>query len=1606
MYVKLFELTNETWSIYVCTIGIVFFILKTMNYCLNRLFDLNKIKKEEITITGENNETDEDMVLRLVKKSEPKIRRLNINNINRNLSSGISSIITNESDDSKQQTASSITTVISNTSNHNNPNNSPTNRSLFKISEESLNQATESTLTATERVSSSSSYRLRTNRRLKSSSKRKHIRSDNQLVTPQNQSMVIQEPEYTQVQSDTKLFIKQHHRHSDSDDDDDNDEDDETDQIINESENELVKVRRTNSDFTKRHDLLINNEQRSKSYHYLFNNNEREQHQIQQQQQNEQLNNELKEAFEFLFNDENRINQVEDEEDIIQLPREEMRAKEPKIKVKHYLTLGNSKIPILFDHYTLISMFDRNESLFECFVHLVLAFLTSIMTSILIIQDYFGDDPLCFVLLIFVQSGCLYSLIKSCQPDASSSTHGFNRITCLSRPIYYVLFCFGLLSVDYALYKNVQFPISFYQFEIHSNNVLLVLKQAFKYSILALPLFHTIGMFAQIDVFIHALTEQIDIHVFGATASTNLINSLLSLIQSLVTIGFLASFLLIIRPNQDNFHRLPEFSLYCSLLITFSFILSRKSNDFELYVKFTRHIYKLLQNFYKNLTENISNEQEEPSQPKLSNDPLTDQLFNSFKIRFESDFIQAIFLFAVIFSLHSSTLFIVLNQSHNTLNLMFVSMAICLSWLNNYLLLTLRLEKPWFLFSKPLIVNKKWYVNENGKECESKIFWYEKFYTVVNFIIKNIINPLYILGVLSVDFEKLIVKFGPIVVTLFAVKLLRTSYCQPYRQYKVYLVALLLQLSSINESQLTNLFFISILIPKLDDFLKKIDFFYKYTAPWQLSWGSAFHAFAQPLSLPHSVLLLIQSLISSLINAPLMPVMGSAFFMLSYMRPTKFWNNNASNKKKIEQEDSTLKKQLLDDPIPSSLTGDSENFNAIFYEHLSIVLQKSLYGDLTLGRWGHVDNDNFFILSSDYLNCLVHIIEIGNGFVLFQLRGLEFKGTYCQQRELEAITEDPTLSTTTSPILIKLSNFFTLRWYAWHLVSKKYVVDAYRIVDNDMSLIINFFSLKRTLIDYYVKSAIYYLLTNAKIESILKNTQLINELKSSKIEMDADKCFDSNLDCDYDTNAKAITYAKFQTIYRKWIDYCASKKSLDVLVDHSLLVKFCFYLSLACKRALMTACNHGKSDFSVDNAHYQHQSSILSSITGSSIEVPGSFSSSNPTGTSNLLHEHETLSSFQHGFYTLFKGDVRISSTKDEWIYLEPDLIPNVITPSIRMALRLHQDHFQVDNQDDSSLFESITRYNQESIITYERDPLWRQGILNNIDSLLALRHQFTEFSDQYKVIMLNKNNLNFRLIKLNKECVKSFWAGQQHELVFLRNKNQERGSIQNAKQVLRNIINSSCDQPIGYPIYVSPLITSYSTTSNHSLINTEYTFYGIYSTFKKLFNRIKNNCLNNCTGSHHQSGLSEFDEQQQSQNDIIQLRSMVIPTSDTLSLTTYKPRPSTADSLKVLKDVSSINSSTQNSKNGSVKCITIEKVEITDISKIVDPKLIDSLKQEDLQMHDNDEWKPSNGMEGIIVRRYCSNDYKSIVQISILDKYTVFIDEKGLRVIQESTML
>lgn len=56
-----------------------------------------------------------------------------------------------------------------------------------------------------------------------------------------------------------------------------------------------------------------------------------------------------------------------------------------------------------------------------------------------------------------------------------------------------------------------------------------------------------------------------------------------------------------------------------------------------------------------------------------------------------------------------------------------------------------------------------------------------------------------------------------------------------------------------------------------------------------------------------------------------------------------------------------------------------------------------------------------------------------------------------------------------------------------------------------------------------------------------------------------------------------------------------------------------------------------------------------------------------------ISFHHSNLESFLYGLHALFKGDFRISSVRDEWIFADMELLRKVVVPGIRMSLKLHQ---------------------------------------------------------------------------------------------------------------------------------------------------------------------------------------------------------------------------------------------------------------------------------------------------------------------------------------------
>ncbi|TNM95872.1 hypothetical protein fugu_016955 [Takifugu bimaculatus] len=967
-----------------------------------------------------------------------------------------------------------------------------------------------------------------------------------------------------------------------------------------------------------------------------------------------------------------------------------------------------------FDRLTLLALFDRNREVLENVLAVVLAVLVAFLGSVLLIHGFFADIWVFQFCLVI--ASCQYSLLKRLI-SVLSAHQGHNRIIAYSRPVYFCLCCGLIWLLHYGSLRTTSSRFTLYGVALTSSLVLASARDLVIVFTLCFPIIFFVGLLPQVNTFVMYLFEQLDIHVFGGNASTSLLSALYSILRSIVTVALLYCFCYgALKENWEPHHIPVLFSVFCGLLVAVSYHLSRQSSDPSVLISLIQSkVFPQLRS--KNPEDPLSEVQ----------DPLPEKLRASVNERLQSDLIVCVVIAVLYFAIHVSTVFIALQ---------------------------LRKQLPWYCFSHPLLKTKEYYQFEVRDAAH--VMWFEKFHVWLLFVEKNILYPLVILNELSgsarelASPKRLDTEVGALMITVAGLKLLRSSYSSPTYQYITILFTVLfftLDHRHLSETLLLDLFLMSIIFSKMWELFYKLHFVYTYIAPWQITWGSAFHAFAQPFAVPHSAMLFVQAVVSSIFSTPLNPFLGSAIFITSYVRPVKFWERDY-NTKRVDHSNTRLASQL--DRNPGS---DDNNLNSIFYEHLTRSLQHSLCGDLLLGRWGNFSTGDCFILASDYLNALVHLIEIGNGLVTFQLRGLEFRGTYCQQREVEAITEGVEEDEGCCccepghlPHILSFNAAFGQRWLAWEV-----------------------FELRRILTTYYVKGIIYYVVASPKLEEWLANDTMKEGLRgcSERNYVDLDATFNPNIDEDYDHRLSGISRDSFCGVYLGWIQYCNSRrtKPLDSEKD-SALVLLCFGLCVLGRRALGTAAHQMSSN----------------------------------------------LESFLYGLHALFKGDFRISSVRDEWIFADMELLRKVVVPGIRMSLKLHQDHFTSPDEYDEPavLFEAISTHQQNLVIAHEGDPAWRSAVLSNAPSLLALRHVLDEGTNEYKIIMLNRRYLSFRVIKVNKECVRGLWAGQQQELVFLRNRNPERGSIQNAKQALRNMINSSCDQPIGYPIYVSPLTTSY----------------------------------------------------------------------------------------------------------------------------------------------------------------------------------------------------
>ena len=506
-----------------------------------------------------------------------------------------------------------------------------------------------------------------------------------------------------------------------------------------------------------------------------------------------------------------------------------------------------------------------------------------------------------------------------------------------------------------------------------------------------MPIAFAMGFYSQLKTFLNFLLEQIEYHCFGGSGSSGIGSATISLLRSLIC--FLIPLPLLYYSIENSNTTFLSFYLAISVSITYHLSKQTNSNpNFD---------WLALSNTFASFGN-----QEQSSDSNKSINSASPKLLQA---RLETALIIGLFQFGFFFCVSGFNVFDETNKLKplqqwgdeiGCFSFVMVCLTSVIGIVVHYLMPRMRQLYPWGLFKAPFLRNSEWRRFEATAKS-GRVLWFEKLSVLIGVLERNIIYPLAILNETWLAFHSktYFIDWPPVlkcfVIGLMMTKLLRHSFRSTHHQWLIFLCSHLLKYDlksrAYHEPIIITWFLGNIVYIKLLGFRQRFGFILVQLNPGT-TWGSAFHAIAQPFAAPHSGWLFVQTLFSTLTSAPLKPIGGSTIFLSSYVRPFRFWEKNYNTKL---NENQRLQSQLE----YHRKRDENSSKNALFYENLAFSLKKNLAADIQMGRYGNVREGDVFILASSSTsdsqqNGLIQIVEIGNGIVSFQFRGLEFKGTF------------------------------------------------------------------------------------------------------------------------------------------------------------------------------------------------------------------------------------------------------------------------------------------------------------------------------------------------------------------------------------------------------------------------------------------------------------------------------------------------------------------------------------------------------------------------------------------------------------------------------------
>eukprot|EP01028_Stygiella_incarcerata_P009140 TRINITY_DN424_c0_g1_i2.p1 TRINITY_DN424_c0_g1~~TRINITY_DN424_c0_g1_i2.p1 ORF type:complete len:1297 (-),score=322.66 TRINITY_DN424_c0_g1_i2:1899-5789(-) len=469
-------------------------------------------------------------------------------------------------------------------------------------------------------------------------------------------------------------------------------------------------------------------------------------------------------------------------------------------------------------------------------------------------------------------------------------------------------------------------------------------------------------------------------------------------------------------------------------------------------------------------------------------------------------------------------------------------------------------------------------------------------------------------------------------------------------------------------------------------------------------------------------LLLFEVIVGTFLNCPLQPCLGTSFLLMSYPRSARFWERTSHGEGLLDTDEETA-------------------FRSTTYARLTRSLQDHLPWLIRAGYFGNVHTgDTYLLTDGDSSTVFIHIIEIGTGHLSFQVRGLEFSGTFCHDQEIGAVhrmVEDY------DDINMK-KLFWSKRWRSWHPLSKNVTVNMFNINTNRLSTLASSFDEAKVLLREIIRALIEEIYDVHTEKPIDFSTFQYDDVRGVFLR-EIDHC--KELMSDYGSIGKTegVTFESFLKMY---------EESLQRFTRERGFAMCCFLSSVRLREALFENVSYECPQVKVLHERMLQLYSGMHQVVGLGSGI---------AGRAIIVGLRCFMETFISGPEE-FNSDTFSRDTRKE------------IRDTVRFAVP--------DNQ---SLQEAIGKETADEIFTLRRH---HGGIV---------------------AISLKLNAMQYYSIRVNREGVRGIWAGQQWELVYFENQDSERSSIQQRTRMLRNIVSQSADPPIGYPAFISEVVTSFS---------------------------------------------------------------------------------------------------------------------------------------------------------------------------------------------------